>query len=548
MRYKRSAFAPQDSAIMSLKAGYVYPALVKEMYPNENIEISWQALLRAAPMIFPLYSPVKLRFDVFYNPNRNVWRGDETKDFSTFITGSVNGKAVENMEDLPEHPYIVVPEGGFPAGSLGDFLGFPCDENLNGSTLAGARVSALRFRHYNDIMRTFYLDENFSTMPEISRSEGLDTTTNLNLLKRCWNKDRFTTATLQPQKGLSVGIPLSGEIPVVGNGKGLGLVNDTYGANPNSAYYMIDNAAGQGSLTTRRADGAHDIGYAYPAYDNLSISNDKVIGVTPNKNMSGLIADTSAVEPIAIDTLHLITQIERLNQRDNMWGSRDFECIRTHFGNVINDTRLQRPIHLGWSEVDVNFSEVLQTSQTTTGSEASPQGTITGHSLAVDASHPVRFYCQEWGFLFVMVNVQPIAQYQQGLPRDALYQTRYDYMWPLLSETGEQELYAAEVYGTEANVTSRKIFGFEPRYNHLRFGSKTVHGDFKTNLSSYHSGRIFTEEPNLGENFVTSDPTNRMFGVELNSVDPWWLRIEFNVKHVRRLPKWPTPSSIGKLF
>lgn len=547
MRYKRSAFAPQDSAIMSLKAGYVYPALVKEMYPNENIQISWQALLRAAPMIFPLYSPVKLRFDVFYNPNRNVWRGDETKDFSTFITGSVNGKAVEDTADLPEHPYIVVPEGGFPAGSLGDFLGFPCDENLNGSTLAGAHVSALRFRHYNDIMRTFYLDENFSTMPEISRSEGLDTTTNLNLLKRCWNKDRFTTATLQPQKGLSVGIPLAGEIPVIGNGKGLGLV-DNYSITDHT-YYMYDQGDNYGGLRAYDYDRNANVGETItPAGNAGSPVNFKVLGINKNPNMSGLVADTSAVDPIPIDTLHLITQIERLNQRDNMWGSRDFECIRTHFGNVINDTRLQRPIHLGWSEVDVNFSEVLQTSQTTTGSEASPQGTITGHSLAVDASHPVRFYCQEWGFLFVMVNVQPIAQYQQGLPRDAMYQTRYDYMWPLLSETGEQELYAAEVYGTAQNVTSRKIFGFEPRYNHLRFGSKTVHGDFKTNLSSYHAGRIFTSEPNLGENFVTSDPTNRMFGVELNNVDPWWLRIEFNVKHVRRLPKWPTPSAIGKLF
>lgn len=547
MRYKRSAFAPQDSAIMSLKAGYVYPSLVKEMYPNENIEISWQALLRAAPMIFPLYSPVKLRFDVFYNPNRNVWRGDETKDFSTFITGSVNGKAVERTEDLPEHPYIVVPEGGFPAGSLGDFLGFPCNENLNGAKLDGAKVSALRFRHYNDIMRTFYLDENFSTMPEISRAEGLDTTTNLQLLKRCWNKDRFTTATLQPQKGLSVGIPLAGEIPVVGNGKPIYL-----------RYKGGDDYWNNALLKLNRDDYMHEATFnAAWSNDSLNIGDKGnplanqdygVVGVSTDKNTSGLIADTSSVDPIAIDTLHLITQIERLNQRDNMWGSRDFECIRTHFGNVINDTRLQRPIHLGWSEVDVNFSEVLQTSQTTTGSEASAQGTITGHSLAVDASHPVRFYCQEWGFLFVMVSVQPIAQYQQGLPRDALYKTRYDYMWPLLSETGEQELYAAEVYGTESNVTSRKIFGFEPRYNHLRFGAKTVHGDFKTNLSSYHAGRIFTSEPNLGENFVTSDPTNRMFGVELGNVDPWWLRIEFNVKHVRRLPKWPTPSSIGKLF
>lgn len=538
MRMKRSGFAPQDSTIMSMKAGYVYPCLVKEMYPNENIEISWEALLRAAPMIFPLYSPMKLRFDVFFNPNRNVWRGNESKDWSTFITGSVDGKAVENTEDLPEHPYIIVPEGGFPAGSLGDFLGFNCDDNLNGGTLAGAKVSALRFRHYNDIMRTFYLDENFSTMPKISLSEGLDTTTNLNLLRRCWNKDRFTTATLVPQKGIGVGIPLSGDIPVV-PGEAHSY-HDIIASNAKPLTYTNTNNGSQNTDIVLGLYQGTSVGYTVPSGVALTPGSDNA--------PDNLYADTSAVKPIPIDTLHLLTQIERLNQRDNMWGSRDFECIRTHFGNVINDTRLQRPVHLGWSEVDVNFSEVLQTSQTTTGSQASPQGTITGHSLAVDISHPTRFYCQEWGFLFVMVNVQPIAQYQQGIPRDAMYQTRYDYMWPILSETGEQELYAAEIYGTAANVNNRRIFGFEPRYNHLRFGQKTVHGDFKTSLKGYHAGRIFTSEPNLGENFVTADPTNRMFGVELDNVDPWWLRVEFNIKHIRRLPKWPIPSAIGKLF
>ena len=116
MSGKRSLFLPHSSSIMSMNMGPVYPLLVREMYPNDKIIISHEALLRAAPMLFPLYSPVKLRIDYFFNENRNVWKGDETKDWSTFITGSVNGKAVENMDDLPEHPYIIVPEGGFPAG------------------------------------------------------------------------------------------------------------------------------------------------------------------------------------------------------------------------------------------------------------------------------------------------------------------------------------------------------------------------------------------------------------------------------------------------
>ena len=131
-----------------------------------------------------------------------------------------------------------------------------------------------------------------------------------------------------------------------------------------------------------------------------------------------------------------------------------------------------------------------------------------------------------------MVNIQPVAQYQQGVPRDTLYRTRYDFMWPILSETGEQELFTAEIDATNANVTSRKIFGFEPRYNHLRFGEKTVHGDFRTNLSGYHAGRIFTEEPNLNENFVECVPTKRMFAVELQDVDAFVITKPSVVEHI----------------
>ncbi len=512
---KRSLFRPHDSFIGALKTGKLYPVEVLEMYPNDRIIISHEALLRAAPMLFPLYSPMKLTFDYFYSENRLVWRGDETKDWSTFITGSIDGKPIENMDDLPEMPYIIVPEGGFPAGSLGDFLGFSSNANL-----AGAKVSALRFRHYQKIMRDYYADENFSTLPGLAFTAGKDTVTSLELFTRCWNKDRFTTATDDPQKGISVGISLTGDIPVVTNGQPITMTN--------------------GSLSGQLVQGGSD-----PL--QMRVNQSGLTGTLFFGDRTGLVADAKNVEPISVDELHFLTQIQRLNQRNNMWGSRDFECILTNFGITIPDTRLQRATHLGRTVVDVNFSEVLQTSATT---DSSAQGNISGHSIAVSANNPVRYLAREHGYLFVICNIQPIAQYQQGIPRDALYKTRYDYMWPVLSQTGEQEIFTAEVNANATNVANRRIFGFEPRYNHLRFGQKTVHGDFRTTMTGYHAGRIFPTdvETNLGENFIKCDATNRMFAVTDTNSAPWWLRCEFDIKLVRRLPKWPSPSSIGKLF
>lgn len=525
MKNKLSVFRPFDSTIMSMSAGYVYPCLVKEMYPNDRIIISHEALLKSAPMLFPIYSPMKLRFDYFFNENRNVWRGDEAKDWSAFIFNSVNGKPIDNEQDRPIMPTVIFNENDVKAGSLADYLGFNSEQ-----LMVGAEVSALRFRHYNDILNNYYLDENFSTKAKISLTEGPDTITDRVLRKRCWNKDRFTTASTSPQAGMTVGVPLTGDIPVVGNGNAMGL---------KMGLPYDTEVAPEGHLATGTNQ---DLFIAQPS------SLSKGVGLSEDVGKSGLIARLSEATSIPIDELHFLTQVERLNQRDNFWGTRDFEAIRTHFGINVPDTRLQRPTHLGYSVVDVHFSEVLQTSQTTTGENGSAQGNITGHSMAVDKNRPVKFLCREHGYLFVMVTVMPIAQYQQGIPRDAMYRTRLDYMWPILSETGEQEIFEAEVRATADNISNRKIFGFEPRYNHLRFGEKTVHGDFRTSLVGYHTGRIFTETPNLNENFVEANPTNRMFAVEFGDVQPWWLRVEFDVKHVRRLPKWPTPSAIGKIF
>lgn len=536
MAYKQklSTFYPHSSSIMSMSAGYVYPALVREMYPNDRIKISHEALLKSAPMLFPIYSPMKLRFDYFYNENRNVWRGDESKDWSAFIFNSIDGKPIENPDDAPVLPTVILTADDCKAGSLTDYLGINTE-----TSMIGAQISALRYRHYNQIINNFYLDENLSTKLPISLTEGPDTTTSRTLAKRCWNKDRFTTAATSPQAGISYGVPLTGDIPVV-----TGEDNPWQDGMAPLKWYSVEN---DGNISNSQARSLN----VSTAADGNNTSLGSPVDLSSGAGAvypKNLIAELSEAVSIPIDKLHLVTQIERLNQRDNFWGTRDFEAIRTHFGITVPDTRLQRPTHLGYSVVDVHFSEVLQTSQTTTGADGSAQGNITGHTLAVDSTKPVKFVAREHGYLFVMVTIMPVAQYQQGVPRDCLYQTRYDYMWPLLSETGEQELFEAELYATAANIQSRKIFGFEPKYNNLRFGEKTVHGDFRTNLTGYHTGRIFTEEPNLNEDFVTADPTNRMFAVEFQDVQPWWLRVEFNIQHTRRLPKWPTPSAIGKLF
>ena len=58
------------------------------------------------------------------------------------------------------------------------------------------------------------------------------------------------------------------------------------------------------------------------------------------------------------------------------WCNSYTEIIRSHFGVVSPDSRLQRPEYLGGSSVPVNIAPVAQTSASAISGSATPQGNL----------------------------------------------------------------------------------------------------------------------------------------------------------------------------
>ena len=70
-------------------------------------------------------------------------------------------------------------------------------------------------------------------------------------------------------------------------------------------------------------------------------------------------ADLSTASPISINAIRTAFQVQRLLERDARGGTRYTEIIRSHFGVVSPDARLQRPEYLGGSSVLVNIAPVV---------------------------------------------------------------------------------------------------------------------------------------------------------------------------------------------
>jgi hypothetical protein len=168
---------------------------------------------------------------------------------------------------------------------------------------------------------------------------------------------------------------------------------------------------------------------------------------------------------------------------------------------------------------------------------------MAGHGLSADRNYIANYTAQEFGVMMAVMSICPKPAYQQGINRQSLRRTRYDYPFPEFVNLSEQEVYNAEVYWSNDDLNDG-VFGFQGRYDELRYMPNTVHGLFKTDLNFWHLGRIFANRPSLNDTFIIGDiaGTKRIFAA---TSEPGFLVAFGNViRAVRPLPAFNTPGLI----
>lgn len=115
---KRNAFDGSFQNNLTMKMGYLYPCMCKEVIPGDTFRINAAFGLRFMPTAFPLQTKMKAHIDFFYVRNRNLW--DKWQNYFTQIGSHDSFPVLSESEKLHQHT----------TGSLGDYLGLP-------STLVG---------------------------------------------------------------------------------------------------------------------------------------------------------------------------------------------------------------------------------------------------------------------------------------------------------------------------------------------------------------------------------------------------------------------------
>lgn len=484
--------------------GKLNPTLVMECIPGDRFNIGCESLVRFAPLVSPVMHRMTVYMHYFFVPNRILW-----PNWEKFIT---NTPITPGGSNIPAAPTIAV-NSDLPVDSLKllDYMGIPIPSAPGSDTEI---ISALPFAAYQKIYNDFYRDQNLQTdlAEEIQLVDGANSTnlaTLTTLRDRCWEHDYFTAALPFAQKGEAVQIPIADfvDVPVRVNRSGV--------ADPITTFDSAPTGAIAGNLVS---DGADDV--------------------------NGLYADTSSLGGTAstINDLRRAFKLQEWLEKAARGGSRYVENILEFFGVRSPDSRLQRPEYVTGTASPVVIGTVMQTGETT---DESPQANMAGSASAVTSGKYGYYNCQEHGYIIGIMSIMPKTAYQQGINRTFLKFDTMDYYWPPFANIGEQEVQQRELYAFNG-APGDETFGYVPRYAEYKFMPSRVAGEFRTSLDFWHMGRIFNTSPNLNAAFVQSNPTTRIFAVELGpgdtAIDHLYCHVLHKIRAIRMMPKFGTPT------
>lgn len=539
----------RDSTVKtSFNVGSIVPFYLDEVLPGDTFKVKTSKVIRMQPMVTAPMDNLYIDTYYFFVPNRLVW--SHWKEFNGENTQSA--WIPQNTYAIPQ---VTSPSGGWIQGTLADYFGLPIGVD-------DISVNALPFRAYALIMNEWFRDQNLMDPLNIPIGDATVAGSNGSTYVSDVAKggmpypasryhDYFSSALPAPQKGPDVTIPIASaaDMPVV-----------------TKAEYMTESDAGKVPLAGRIYGSSGTINTDNAGY-NLGVSSHTLNKGRDVQAQSGYTGGSYLFVPdnlyakfsgnavsASINQLRFAFQLQKLYEKDARGGTRYTEIIRSHFGVVSPDARLQRPEYLGGNRVPVTITQVLQQSETAT----TPQGNVSGVSLTSDVNYDFTKSFTEHGYIIGLMVARYDHTYQQGIERLWSRMTRFDFYWPVFANIGEQAIKNKEIYAQGSSAVNPssgvayddEVFGYQEAWSEYRYKPSKVTGQMRSaatgTLDSWHFADDYASMPYLSEGWMRESPDNidRVMVVAHSVSDQMFADIYTKVETTRPLPVYSIPGLI----
>ena len=502
----RSSFNLSHGVKTTFDADYLVPiAAPVDITPSSTFNWRTTFFMRLATPLYPILDNLYFETFAFFVPYRLVW-----SNFEKFH-GSQDDPGDSIDYTIPTNLATAAASNN-GLGTLWDYFGLPEVDN--------ELVSILPFRAYNLIYNDWFRDENLQDSLTVGLGDAAETLNNYGLVKRGKRHDYFTSCLPWPQKGTAVDMPLG-----------------------TSANIFTPAAEGGTPSIYSTAEGEFRYLDAGAALADISATQD----ATPANFMYADL--TTAVAP-TINALRLAFQTQRLLERDARAGTRYVEVLQAHWGATSPDHRLQRPEFLGGGSTRINVTPVAQTSGQPTPVADDKLGNLAGFGTA-SGTHSWSKSFTEHGVVIILGNIRGDITYSQGIDRYWTKSTRYDFVYPVLSQIGEQVVESREIF-CDGTGSDENVFGYQERYAEERYISSKLTSLFRVDaagtLAAWHLSEDFTTRPTLDATFIeaeTGTPLDRALAIP---TEPHMIADFYHqVKAAKPLPLFGQPGNLDRL-
>lgn len=534
VRFNRSKFPMPHGVKTSMSVGTLYPIHCQEVLPGDTFKSEVDVVARVtSAFLKPVADNIFMDVFHFFVPGRLVY------DDFTNVFGSPTPSSYTTNE-LASIPVTTTSTTISPK-TVWDYLGVPPGLTPPGLSILPVRAFALIYNQWfrnENVVDEVYVQHGALQSSELPNNSPWSATNYSGQLPKVGKKkDYFTSCLRSPQRGESVKLPLgtmawvktssSSLSPTTGqpmrfvNGDGTILPTGTY---PSYLY----------SSGTAESLFVDDAGYS-PSGTTKSI--------IPNN----LYADLSSATAANVNDIRFAFQLQKMLERDALYGSRYNEYLLGHYGVSSADSRLQFTEYLGGGRFPIQIQQVAQTSE---ASSDSPLANVAGYSLTNGKSRFVKGFT-EHGFVITCACLRQLHTYQQGVPKMFMRKSRNDFYDPLFASLGEQPVYRSELFvnSSDANLRS-DVFGYNEAWADYRYIASRISGEARSSatntLDIWHFADKYASAPTLSASFVEETPSyvDRTLAVPSSSQDQFLTDFWFNTEAIRVMPVYSVPGLI----